>query len=464
MSTRLRSLRPNPTGAAIRRPATTGLFWWAVFAIVLQSILPPNVMSSLGYKVNVHPATLLILICAIYATVRGVVPLQQRLRDAPALMLFVFGIPAVTLYSVYFVGYSGSTVFVESFWSAGLLALLLEPAAARQKRLLGYILIALVVGNVFMALYESITHAELFPISYDPSADLPDAGKVVDDFRAHAFYAHPLTASLVTSMGIFLLYNTRMRFIFAAPILVFMLVGLLAYGGRTALGVTALVSIAAALYLLLAGIAKRKIKVDFALAIVTAVIIGPILLAIIVTQTTIADRIIDNLYYDDSAAVRATQWDIFGHLSLKDWLFGITKEHLNDLKYQIALGGKDTDIENFWILIFLDLGIIGFSVFVALFGGFLVHLARYANTLNGWLLAGSALVIDSSSNSLGVWSNDLFIEVAFLVAVSGFRDYVPARRPRRVRRALPILSEFTSGNRGLMLVPRPFRGPNLRGS
>jgi hypothetical protein len=380
-------------------------------------------------------------------------------------MLFVFGIPAVTLYSVYFVGYGGSTVFVESFWSAGLLALLLEPTDARQKRLLGNILIALVVGNVFVAVYESITHAELFPISYDPGAtDLSDAGNVVDDFRAHAFYSHPLTASLATSMGIFLLYNTRMRFIFAAPVLAFMLVGLLAYGGRTALGVTALVSIAAALYLLLTGIAKKRLKVDFLLAIVTAIIIVPIVIAIIVTQTTIADRIINNLYYDDSAAVRAIQWEIFGHLSLKDWLFGITKENLNDLKYQIALGGKDTDIENFWILIFLDLGIIGFSVFVALFGGFLVHMARYANTLNGWLLVGSALVIDSSSNSLGVWSNDLFVEVAFLVAVSGFRDYVPVRRPRRVRRALPILSEVTSGNRGLMLVPRPFRGPNLRGS
>jgi hypothetical protein len=147
-------------------------------------------------------------------------------------------------------------VFLESFWAPGVFALLLEPATAKQKRLLGGILIAFVAGNIVIALYESLTQTALFPLVFDP-----DAAQTLDDFaedfRAHAFYDHPLTAALVTSMAFFLLYSMRMRLILAAPIFGLMLLGLLAYGGRTALVITVIVSVVLAIYRLLAGLMKR---------------------------------------------------------------------------------------------------------------------------------------------------------------------------------------------------------------
>lgn len=461
MENRLRLLVPNRIRTSVPRRSMSGLYWCGVLAVVLQLTFSSNVISQLGYTANIHPATILVAMGAVLAAAYGLLPLHRRFHDTPALMLFVVGIPVVTLYAIYFAGFSGSTVYIESFWSAGILALLVEPATDRQKRLLGYILIALVLLNVVLALYESVTHTELFQLTFETEGDQKPT-EVVDDFRAHAFFAHPLTASLVTSMAIFLLYQMRLRMILAAPIFGLLLVGLLAFGGRTALGVTVLVSAAVAVGILLTGLVKRKLSLQFLMTIVLAVVVIPPIVGVIVTETTIADRIIHNLYYDDSAAVRTIQWEIFNYLPLKNWLFGISKEQLAGLKYQIELGGKDTDIENFWILIFLDLGVFGFTVFLALFGGFLLHLARYTRTLNGWLLVGSALVIDSTSNSLGVWSNDLLIEVAFMVAISGFRDHVPARSLRRVRTALPVLRPLSSRYGGLMLGSGPLRVSNLR--
>ncbi len=457
-----RGLAPYPLRATPRKAGTPLLFWAGVVAVAVQLTFSSQVLSTLGYTGKIHPATFLLTACAIYAIARGTIPLHHRLRETPALILFVFGIPAVMLYSIYFVGFQGSTVFVETFWSAGLLALLLEPASIRQKRLLGGILIALVAGNVLVGLYESVTHVELFPLSFGD--DAPDAAaEVVDDFRAHAFFIHPLTASVVTSMAIFLLYQMRLRLMLAGPLFILMLLGLLAFGGRTALGVTTVVSLGAAAYVLISGILNRRLSLGFVLTLLTAVVIIPAVFALIASQTTIADRIIHNFYYDDSAAVRATQWDIFNHLTLKDWLFGIPKEQLNNLKYQIGLGDRDTDIENCWILLLLDLGAIGFACFVTLFGGFLVHLARHANTLNGWLLAGSVLVIDSTSNSLGVWTNDLLIEVAFMIAIAGFGE---RRRvtwmQQRVQVRLPMARRATGAPGGLMLIPGPMRETNLR--
>ena len=126
----------------------------------------------------------------------------------------------------------------------------------------------------------------------------------------------------------------------------------------------------------------------------------PIALFVIVSQTMITNSIFNN-FITMTAQPCAPQWAIFNHLSLKDWLFGVPKEELAMLNSRLAFG-RDNDIENFWILMFLELDSIGFTIFVALFVGFLIHRARYAGTLNGWLLIGSALVINSSSNSLGV--------------------------------------------------------------
>jgi len=397
MGTRLRTLAPIPA-RIVTTPlrGTTGLFWCGVFAIVFEFGFSSKALFAMGYTINIHPAAVFIAMCAIYAVVRGIIPLGQLTRRAPALMLFIVGIPLVMLYSMYFVGFSGSTVFLQSFWSAGLLALILEPASARQKRLLGGILIAAVIANVVLGLYESYTQAELFPVSFDPD-DTDFLVDGIEDFRAHALYDHPLTASLHTAMAIFLLYSSRIRLIFAAPMFGLMRVGLLAFGGRTALGVTMVVSAAAAVFLLVKGLVIRRPNWDLMVAIALAVIIIPPLTAVIVSETTIADRIVHTLYYDDSAGVRATQWNVFGYLTLQDWLFGISKLHLDDLKFQIGLGGKYTDIENFWILIFLDLGAPGFLAFLSLFGACLLHLVRYANTLSAWLQVVSANVYDTYS-------------------------------------------------------------------
>jgi hypothetical protein len=82
----------------------------------------------------------------------------------------------------------------------------------------------------------------------------------------------------------------------------------------------------------------------------------------------------------------------------------------------------------------LDLGVIGFTAFAVIFGIFLFHLGRVSRSMNGWLLVASSLIIDSGSNSLGVKSSDLFLEVAFVVAISGYASYT--REPRLAMRRI----------------------------
>lgn len=429
MNRSLKILRPNLSLPTQHGPGTaTALFWWGVTAVVLSLIFSENVLDAMGLNIfKLLPATYVTLIGGLFAL--SAVSFHQRCREAPGLMLYIFAIPALGLYSAYWQGFSGTVVYVETYWIAGLLALMLEPASAKQKRILAGILIILCLLNVLVSVQESLTQTNWFPLVINPDMDPVD--QVTEDFRAHGFYGHPLNAALITSMAIYLLYSMRLRFVLAAPVFGMLLLGMLAFGGRTALGVTLILSALTAIYLLFRGLFRKNLKLDFILSMSFALIFVPLIIAIVASQTTIADRIMDNLYYDDSAAVRATQWEVLRYLNLRNWLFGISHADLDVLKYQISLGGKDTDIENCWLLMLLNLGGIGFVAFLVILGAFTVHLGRQSGSMFGWMMIISSLIIDSTSNSLGVRVNDLLIEVAFAVAISGYKDFAPVRGVRR---------------------------------
>jgi hypothetical protein len=140
---------------------------------------------------------------------------------------------------------------------------------------------------------------------------------------------------------------------------------------------------------------------------------------------------------DESADVRNLQWLVLNHLNMHDVLFGVPPDRLDILKYQIGLGADTTDIENFWLLMFLNLGAIGFVVFLIALGLFIMHLGRTTAHPLGWILLFSAILIDSSSNSLGRKSVDLFFMAACMIAMTGYPRTAPAvSLPRRALTSL----------------------------
>jgi hypothetical protein len=305
--------------------------------------------------------------------------------------------------------------------------------------------LAIILLNAALGLAESITHINLFPFVNEDVLDADQIAKqleIIDDFRANAFYPHPLTASFVTAIGLMMAFAMRLRFSVMAPTLVMVFLGLLAFGGRTALVVAAVATCLLAGWIVLSGLVRRTLKLSAISYLVLAAIVLPLLIGYVMTQTTIADRIINTFYMDDSAEVRVIQWRVLEYMSLKNWLFGLPSQDVLALKYQVGITGVE-DIENFWLLIFLNLGAIGFLTFLFVFGAFLAHIAKYGGGLYGWVLMLAGLIIDSGSNSLGTKSNDLVIEVAMLMAMAGYRRYRPI-----VRMSAPQWNAMAGRSRG----------------
>jgi hypothetical protein len=185
------------------------------------------------------------------------------------------------------------------------------------------------------------------------------------------------------------------------------------------------------------GLVTRELSPGFVAGLLGFVFVLLPLMVLIGTETSIGQRLVDHLYYDDSAQARQVEWRVLHYLSTHDLLFGVPLDRVTILKAQIGLAAADTDIENPWLLLFLNLGAIGFVIFLAALLLFFSHLLRNAPPA-GWLLLIAMVVIDSTSNSLGRKTDDLCYLAACMIAVSAFarRPVEAAAEPER-RRAPP---------------------------
>ena len=243
-----------------------------------------------------------------------------------------------------------------------------------------------------------------------------------EDFRGAGLFGHPLTAALTTSMATFLLLRMRMN-------------GLL-----KAVAVHHAADWTAELWrprgawhhagdgrrwrrpsCWCAGLCARDLSIGFVGTIAAALIILPPLLLLLITSTDIGERILTHMYFDDSADVRNLQWLVLNHLNLHDVLFGVPLDRLEILKYQIGLGDGDDGHREFLAadvpqprrhrLRRLPDRARRCSSFTSV--------GTTAHPL-GWMLLFAAILIDSTSNSLGRKSVDLFFMTACMIAMTGY--------------------------------------------
>lgn len=435
---RLTDARQTGGNQRMRRAA----FVIALFAVILEFAISGNTLAAFGIDyaanggsvlVKLHPATYLVLLSA-FMTLMLVRPagsgVIQFFRGSPALASFIVLILFCSFYSIINVGFSGAAIYVESYLSAGLLALVLEVGTDRQKRALAWWIIGFCVLSIIISIGEGATQTHLIPLHLGdtPSKELVDEA---EDFRGAGLFGHPLAAGLVTSMATFMLLRMRMNGLLKAALFTTFLIGLLSFGGRAALGTTLIMVGLATAVVLFRGVVMRNLSMSFVGTIAAAVVILPPLMLMLITTTDIGDRILTHMYIDESAQVRNLQWLVLDHLNLHDVLFGVPQVRLDVLKYQIGLAADTTDIENFWLLMFLNLGAIGFVVFLIALALFIVHLGRTTAHPLGWMLLISAILIDSTSNSLGRKSADLFFMAACMIAMTGFPRTAPVVSIRR---------------------------------
>jgi hypothetical protein len=354
------------------------------------------------------------------------------------------------------VGLTGVGVYIDTFISAGALAIIMVNASARQRVILARLVLAFCVINVLISLAEYVHQEHFIPLVTDELGKKYGDSQSVE-FRPAALYAHPLTGAMATACGIFLVLEMNLRFVTAGACFVILSVGLLAFGGRAALLVTvSLLLLRVFVTFVRDMIIGRRVNGRLLGVLALAILVLGPLVGFLLTATPVGQRIAARAYYDDSAEVRVDQWRVFEKLNIQQAMFGTPAAALAQ---RIGLQG----IENPFILVFLNLGIVGVPFFGAGLLAYFLYIRR-AYPDSGWLL-GAALLILSTSNSIGTKSPDLFMMTACAVSMKSYGRLGLTRAARGLRPTMHFphllpkgLSPETRPGRPMVAIANKDRG------
>jgi hypothetical protein len=392
-------------------------FLLAAAAMTLSIGVSANLLYVLGIDyahpggnplVKFHPATwaLALGVASLCASMGDPLRALKRLLSAsPALAGFLALMTVTMLFSALSVGLSGATVYVESYLSAGLACLLLRGLTDAQRRSIATLIVGLLVLNAAIAIGESLTGTHFVPIYLEETALVDEAGA----FRPSALADHPLTAAMLTVTGLCL--SLAIRAPFLPAIVALFAVALLAFGGRASLAVALVAGGLALCRALWRDLLARRMTARRVLYLLGAATVAPLGAAFLLASTGIGNRVMEKLYLDSSAQSRGAEWAVLSLLDPRALLFGSPIADTPGLIFRVGIDRPLTDIENCWLLAFINLGIVGFVPFAAAIACLVVHLWRTAAPW-GRVAIVALLVTTSSSNSLGRKSNVLLVLAA----------------------------------------------------
>ncbi|MGH8081569.1 MAG: VpsF family polysaccharide biosynthesis protein [Lysobacter sp.] len=396
-------------------------------ALIAYLTVSPALLTVLGipydapygnFLFKLHPGDYLLASALTFSLAGQGNPLTAlvgRLRQAPLLSVYLIAMVLAFAYSLLRYGPSGSAFFIDTLMMPVAAALLLSRLDAAQLRALWRIMVALLTVNAAIGLIEVVLQRHL--VAYTVAGGVP---VIEDKFRATALLGHPLENALLTSMILLAALDrpmsTTRRWAWSG----FLILALLAFGGRTSFVLTVLSLSLYAGWKAWHGLRAGRYGYLQLVGASTAALLALPAVAAAVWRSGLGARIFEGLYLDDSASVRLRIFSVFDHLDIYDVLFGVSPIHIQELSARIGLSQNLEAIENFWLFMLLQLGACVFAVFAVGLCCGLWWLWRRAGTGARWTLL-VFVITASTTNSLASKTSALTLLFAMLGSLAGYR-------------------------------------------
>ena len=422
--------RPATCGTASRRrgavePPCEGTGCLVLgFVVLSYSLLGTPLLEQMGFHYTIpgnsflerfHPASyaVLLLLLSTAAKRHGITSLLRTARQAwPATALAGVSLLCALALSLDPEN-TGLSYLIDTFTVPAILALLLSQISLDKQALLFRIVIACVMLNAVVAIGEALAGAPLIGANYSDKY-----------FRATGLLGHPLNNALITAPAVLLTIGIPGKTVARLLRTLLLLGGLLAFGGRAAVVFT--------LFMIFLGFEVEMVRAAISGKLRPQVpiyaglfLLAPAGLALIRLTTHIGDRVLGLLYFDQSANERFAVFDIFSDLRTDQLWFG-SNTHL--IAYLVARQADIAGIENYWVYLLLQLGILMFVPFALAFLWFLRWLAR-GGGLYVTLAVLDFLFVSSGNNSLS--SKTTALGVLVILALGGGAQRLLAVRSHR---------------------------------
>jgi hypothetical protein len=391
----------------------------ALIAVAIEFCISAKLLTWVGipysteggaFPLKIHPGTYVLLFafltqCAGESRPNGV--FSAMIGRDRFLAAFLGSILVCLVYALLTTGRSNVIVLIDTFLPAGLLASIMQTGSERDLTALRRLMQWGVAINAILGLGEAAAHENMIPLYLD-HGEYRDS---IEEFRPTALYDHPLTAGVMTMIGFALppkwLY-------FRIPYTLLLMAAMLAFGGRMSVVALLISWLVIACISLGRSVLRRDPRALHLLISMLSVFLagGPLIAAAF--YAGLGTRLAGHLYWDPSAQVRLAQWHLLGEMNSSQLIFGAERKDLLDLLNPLRLTYGLQVIENFWLLMFVTLGLAGFSVFLTGFLSLLTWCWKCSG-LRARVLLVAVVFVASTSNSLGRKSTLL---VGLIAAIS----------------------------------------------
>jgi len=368
---------------------------------------------------KIHPGTYFILLAfVLFLCARGnpVLAMVELTRRHTTVLAMFWCTALAIVYILVRDGAEGTQpglMLTETYVTAALATVMLLEAPESYRRRCFQLFLAIVLANTALAIFEALTQTRLTPYY-----NLASKGELVEkQFRPTALFGHPLENALITALFLMAFLGSYRRPLSKLAIVGFLVVGLLAEGGRTSMAVALMLTAVWA-----AVIAARSIRAGRASyrGVLVALLAGSVLPTALFAGAVLAglgERILANLYWDDSANTRSMLFKVFDYISLEQLLFGMSNVAWEDIKLQAAINWGLVEVENFWIVVLAWLGAVVFSIYIAGLFSFVWSFWRRGG-LATRLATILLIIVCSSNNSLAKKDKTLTAFAAFTITAA----------------------------------------------
>ena len=383
-----------------------------ITSLVIAFVVPGNLLLSLGvpysqpggsYWLKFHPST-------YFLTLSGLIALMEsRTRNAlfEACLrhrihtLYLFMIVLMTSYALVSFGPSGVAFYIDTLLVPGLFMLFMLISSSELRQKIFVICMFFLTLHALIGIVEYLVQSRLIPFYLD--------GEIYEEvyFRSTGLSSHPLEGAGRALCALFAVWLIRGAWVPWLALLFF--VSLFAFGSRSALGFGFLL-------LLLMGI--RSTTSFFLSPKVNPLSVIFALLSLVLSTSVVfialnlgfGERILDTLYVDSSALSRLKSLEILREVELDQLLRGVGAEGVIQLEH--ARRGWFT-IENFWVVLVLQTGLVMAGLMSMVFLYFLYTLASSSQRpIKIMILA--FLLAASGNNALTVKTQNLLILIALV--------------------------------------------------
>lgn len=325
------------------------------------------------------------------------------------------------------------TVFLFAYWAlrgsrgVGLLidthlpipmtAIVLSYAPRSHCRKAVAFLIGFALVNSLLGIAEALGKFRF--LTLDPESPV----HFEEHFRASALLGHPLANAVFTVISLSIVLALKQRPVLKTIASAVFLVSLVGFGGRAAIvlgvfivGVFIINSLRASL---------RQMTAGRFFTLMAGTMATPLLLIGIfygAVEAGMGERLLDlRSFADASAEARVLVFDVFKYMTTSDVVFGIPSDQVNRIVERMGETSGMADIENPWVLMFVQLGAIFFSVWLLMTIAFIRELMRDKSFLLRLAIL-SYFILASSFNSFGRKDFLYIVMVAAVTCASrGFR-------------------------------------------